>query len=157
MSRILPRLSGAHRTAFIAAARSLLGVRYRHQGRTARGVDCVGLCIYGLAQIGIQCEDMFGYDTRPDGVTLQANVEKHLGPPTDNWKPGDIVLFRWHEKNGTVYSNHVGILSGVTPYSPKRWTLLHSYGPEKRVTEHTLAAPWDRRVVAVYSLAGEAA
>ena len=154
MERLLPRLSGADRTAFLAAARSLVGTRYRHQGRSVRGVDCVGLPILALSQMGIQCEDLFGYDSRPDGVTLQANVEKHLGAPVSQWQAGDIVLMRWFERGETVYANHVGIL-GVAPYG-NRWTLIHSHLADKRVVEHALAAPWDRRVFAVYSLTGAA-
>lgn len=151
MTRILPRLSGADRTAFIAAARSLVGAPYRHQGRSARGVDCVGLPIYALAQIGVQCEDLFGYSARPDGVTLQANVEKHLGAPVKSWRPGDIVLMRWHERGSTVYCNHVGILGT----HGGRWTLIHALHAEKRVVEHSLEGHWPRRVHCVYSLAGE--
>lgn len=160
MERILPRLSGVDRTAFIAAARSLLGKPFVHKGRTERGVDCVGLCVYGLAQIGVACEDLADYSMSPDGVTLQQKVEAHLGPPTDNWQPGDIVLMRWYEHGNTVYCNHVGIL-GVAPYG-NFWTLIHSHreslrrrGQENRVKEVRLAKPWDSRVFAVYSLTGD--
>jgi cell wall-associated NlpC family hydrolase len=152
MERLLPRLSAEQRTAFLAAVRSLVGTRYRHQGRTARGVDCVGLPVYALQQIGVACEDLFGYSPRPDGLTLQANVEKHLGPPTDKWKPGDIVLMRWYERGDTVYCNHVGVLG----MHANRWTLIHAYAQLKRVTEHSLAGHWPRRVYAVYSLGGDA-
>lgn len=159
MERILPRLSGADRTAFIAAARSLLGVPFKHKGRTAAGVDCVGLCVYALKQIGHDCEDLADYSMSPDGVTLQQKVEAHLGPPTKNWQPGDIVLMRWHESD-KVYCNHVGIL-GLAPYG-RVWTLIHSHresarrkGEENRVKEVRLAEPWGRRVFAVYSLTGD--
>jgi len=151
MDRLLPRLSDADRTAFIAAARSYLGVRYRHQGRSERGVDCVGLPILALRAIGHECEDLFGYSPTPDGSTLQANVEKHLGPPVERWTPGDIVLMRWYERD-KVYCNHVGILAAA-PYG-NRWTLLHSHSLEKRVVEHALDGHWLRRVFAVYSLTG---
>lgn len=161
MTRLIPRLSGADRAAFIAAARSLMGAPFKHKGRDASGVDCVGLCVYALKQLGIECDDLANYSPDPDGVTLRQKVEQHLGPAIKQWRPGDIVLMRWHEnaRSRTVYCNHVGIL-GVAPYGPV-WTLIHSHretprrGPENRVKEHALAGAWARRVVSVHSLTGE--
>jgi cell wall-associated NlpC family hydrolase len=44
--------------AIIAAARSWLGVPWRHQGRTRQGVDCAGLVV--LVGRGLGLDD---YDT----------------------------------------------------------------------------------------------
>jgi cell wall-associated NlpC family hydrolase len=153
MTRILP--TDLDRSAFIAAARSLDGMKFRPQARGLRGVDCVGLCVFALAQMGIQCEDMQGYSNEPDGKTLRANLEKHLGAPVTQWRAGDIVLMRWYETKRKCWDNHVGIL---TDYPLGGFALLHADGTSgvRRVVEHRLGSPWDRRISAVYSLTGAA-
>jgi len=160
MDRILPILPESIREEVVAHARSFKTsdkgkpARWRHQGRSERGVDCVGLIVCALAKCGVQCEDLADYPPNPDGKTLQLHVEKHLGAPVNYWRPGDIVLFRWYAKDGVDYHNHVGML-GVAPYG-NRWTLIHSFAQEdtKRVTECSLDGHWLRRVAAVYSLTG---
>lgn len=152
--RLLPTLPETVRGEFLASVRSFIGTPYLHQGRSTLGMDCVGVPILALSQIGLQCDDLFGYSSQPDGTTLRENVEKHLGPAVARWKPGDIVLMRWHEnrRGRVVYANHVGVL-GVAPYG-NRWTLIHSFKAEQRVTECSLAGQWARRVLAVFSLTG---
>lgn len=155
MNRILPRLSAEQRTAFIAAARSFRDVPFKRRGRSFRGVDCVGLPVCALAMIGLSANDLRVYSPRPDGVTLRATLVAHLGPPipVPDAQPGDIALMRWHESNGTVWHNHVGIF---TPYHLGGLSLLHAFKPAGRVIEHNIESPWDRRIAEVFSLGGDA-
>lgn len=113
-----------------------------------RGLDCIGLVICAMREVGIEVEDVSGYAREPDGSSLRAGIVARLGEPTRNWKPGDIALMRWQTKVGI--DSHVGILATHNG----EWTLLHAYLKEKRVVEHRLAAEWPGRVSEVFSLTG---
>jgi hypothetical protein len=176
MSRLLPILSPAERAVAVQEARRLLTagkghrkgkpVPWRHQGRTLRGLDCLGVPAWVLGRLGCVPEDATDYSPHPDGERLQATLRHHFGEPIWKlgdrypkwkWRAGDIVLMRWHERlqNGLklVLPNHVGVLTD-TPYEGGGLAVLHSYAAQKEVTEHRLAAPWDRRILEVYSLTG---
>ena len=147
--RSLPRLPEETRAAFLAAARAYLNVRWRHQGRNSRGVDCIGLVAAALNDCGIAGDDVRNYEREPDGVRLRQGLTERFGEPVLQWRPGDVVLMRWATSGGL--ESHVGILS----QHGDAWTLLHAYAREKRVVEHRLAGEWMRRVTDVFSLTGE--
>lgn len=140
-------------------------VRYRHRGRSLKGVDCIGLPMYLLTQIGVDGEDVDGYSAIPDGELLRESLRERLGEPISPWeaRPGDIPLMRWYETKERNWLNHVGILTRL-PYAvpnPKhpleRFALLHSFKEPAntgRVMEHRIDAKWCRRIVEVYSLTG---
>lgn len=177
MSRIIPILSPPERAVAIQEARGLLTaskrkgeagkpVRWRHQGRTLRGLDCLGVPIWVLGRLGVVPEDAADYSPNPDGVRLEDALLRHFGEPIwrlGNERPrwriraGDIVLMRWTERvqdgKKIVLPNHVGMLTPL-PYDPEGLAVLHCYAAQKTIVEHRLAAPWDRRILAVYSLTG---
>lgn len=153
--RSVAPLSDDERTGFIAAVRAFLTakdggpVRYRHRGRDYRGVDCIGLCVAGMQAIGRDVNDLRVYSPRPDGHTLRDALIAHLGQPLplSEAQPGDIALMRWSESHGVQWFNHVGV---VTSHPLGYLSLVHSYGPNQRVVEHGIQAPWDDRIVEVY-------
>lgn len=149
MPRSLPILPESKRAEMVAAARSLVGVRWRHQGRSVRGVDCLGAVAVCLSAIGVEGEDERNYEREPDGVRLYAGLSARLGEPVQRWRVGDIALMRWATSNGL--HSHVGILAQHNG----QWTLIHAYAREKRVVEHRLAGDWMKRVTDVFSLTGE--
>ena len=51
----------------VAAARSWLGVPWRHQGRTRQGVDCAGLVVLVGRELGLADYDTTAYGRRPEG------------------------------------------------------------------------------------------
>jgi cell wall-associated NlpC family hydrolase len=146
--RSLPRLPEETRAAFLAAARAYVGVRWRHQGRNSRGVDCIGLVAAALKDCGIEGNDDRSYERVPDGIRLRAGLTERFGEPVLQWRPGDVVLMRWATTNGL--ESHVGILATFND----QWTLLHAFAGERRVVEHRLAGEWMRRVADVFSLTG---
>lgn len=156
MVRLIPTLCAAERAAFLSTAQRFLRVPYKHRGRSFKGVDCIGLPMVVLGMLGYRAQDRRDYSPAPDGVTLRASLVAHLGDPIslEQAQPGDIALMRWYESKRVIWFNHVGIL---TPYHLGGFSLLHSYMPNKEVIEHRLGKPWDRRVVEVFSLTGEAA
>jgi len=50
-----------------AAARAWLGIPWRHQGRSARGVDCAGLVVLVARELGLADYDKQTYGRRPEG------------------------------------------------------------------------------------------
>lgn len=156
MARLIAPLSAEERTAFIAAARAFLTagegggrVRFRHRGRSLRGVDCVGLVACGLAAVGRFVEDRATYGRDPVRDGLREVCVAHFGDPVPvaDMQPGDVVLMRWHEQGGAQLFCHVAI---VTEYPLGGLALLHSLASNKEVVEHRLADPWPRRIVEAY-------
>ena len=56
----------------VAEARRWIGVRWRHQGRSRSGVDCIGLCLCAVeAATGTAFSAPATYSRRPAGSALQ--------------------------------------------------------------------------------------
>lgn len=151
MTRLVPPLADAERAAYIAACASLMTagpnggpVPYRHRGRSLRGLDCIGVPIWGLAAVGRQVEDLARYSPRPDGATLERVLREHLGDPVRApLQAGDIPLMRWHERDGVRYFTHVGVLL------PERYTggglvLIHAHRVSGCVVENRFSGPGAR-------------
>lgn len=100
-------MSGADR--FIAHARGMIGVRWRHQGRKPWAVDCVGLVVVSLDAAGWpRVEVGAAYGREPWDDRLRRTLRDHFGEPVEGaWLPGDIALVRWFDGEPT----HVGILA----------------------------------------------
>jgi cell wall-associated NlpC family hydrolase len=141
MTRLIPRLSAAERTAFIAAARSLVDTPFRHRGRTERGIDCLGVVAYALRAVGRVPADERIYNREPEaeGLRLRETLVSHFSNPVGRLVPGCVVLMRWHER-----PNHVAVL-GEYPHGGL--SVIHADAASRRVVEHALDGHWPRRVV----------
>ncbi len=122
---------------FVAAARSYVGVPFRHQGRTRHGVDCIGLVVCAARDIGLTLADRTDYPRDPNGL-LPLEMARQFAP-VESPQAGDILLMRFRGE-----PQHVAILGGAA--------LIHSYASIGRVVEHGLDAKWRRRIVAAYRL-----
>lgn len=142
--RLVEPLSDAERVEFIAAARTMLRVPFRHTGRTERGVDCVGLVAVALAAVGRTVADRRDYGRSPVRDGLREVLVEHFGEPVTEMEPGDVALMRWHMDGEVHLFNHVGI---VTDYPLGGLALLHALHSNREVVEHRLAGPWPRRIV----------
>lgn len=94
----------------VAAARTLLGTPFHHQGRVPGvGVDCAGVLIVVARMCGLKPPtfDVTGYPRVPDGVTLQRLCEEHLDR-ADDMQPGDVALIRWRAADAPP--QHLGIV-----------------------------------------------
>lgn len=144
MSRAIGRLlTVKQREAFIAAAFGYLGVRFRHQGRSLRGVDCAGLVAVGLAAIGRHYDDVPAYSREPQHQGLREAMIANLGEPVSEMQAGDVAMMAF---NGGPPS-HVGI---VTDHPDYKFGLLHAYAINKKVVFHGIDAEWMGRIVEVY-------
>lgn len=118
--------------AFVAAARGFLGAPWVHQGRTERGMDCVGLVVLSMRAIGIDAPLKADYGRLQDYRQARRYLEQfcdRVGSP----EIGDIVLFK------TTQMLHMAIVSEVDGLRPKR--VIQSLGPKSKVVDTGLQFP----------------
>lgn len=121
---------------FVQAARAYTGVRWRHQGRSSLGVDCIGLVILAAHDLGLTDHDQTDYGRIPDGQKLQQELSKHL-IKVDAPQVGDVLLMRFDQN-----PQHVAIKTDLG--------ILHAYAQVRRVVEHRLDDVWASRILATY-------
>lgn len=122
---------------FIESASSYLGTRWIHQGRNRSGVDCVGLVVTALRDIGVEVADLVGYRRVSDGLVFMNHI-RSLTDPSEEIYPGLIGLFR----DGTQPC-HVGIFS-EQPYG---LSLIHAYAPVGKVIEEPFIHRWPQVMI----------
>lgn len=128
---------------YVEAARSYLGVRWRHQGRDRMGVDCVGLLIVAGADLGIEIADKQGYRRSPDKDAFINHIRDN-SVPADAPRPGTFGIFR--DGNQPC---HVGIFAEMHG----EVSLIHAYVGTGVVMEEVFAHDWPRRLIEVRALA----
>lgn len=128
----------------VAAARAWVGAPYRHQGRSRMGVDCIGLVIVVVKELGLLPPEQppSNYTRRPRDGELEAYVARHC-IPIENPEAGCMVLMRWAPR---APASHVGIL---TPDN-----LIHAYGGNAKVVEHGFRSKWPARVHSFWRFVG---
>jgi cell wall-associated NlpC family hydrolase len=126
----------------IAAARSAIGIPFRHQGRTERGLDCAGLIIHVAKKLEIVYVDSDGYARQPSGGLLESMLDAQpcLERVAD-MQAGDVLLMRFAGE-----PQHLGIFTGQN--------IIHSWAQPGKVCEHGFIAPWPKRVVRIYRFKG---
>ncbi len=116
----------------IERARALIGTRFRPQGRTAEGLDCVGLVALAL-------------DLRapPRDYALRGGSARRLSDalgaagltPAERMVPGDVLVLA--PGAGQL---HLGLFTGTG--------LVHADASLRRVVERPLPLPW--RVLGIW-------
>lgn len=144
MRAIGPLFTAQELAAFVASARSCLGVPFRHQGRSRRGLDCAGLFAFAVSDIGKPYYNVEAYSREPNNNGLRLAVVANLGPaiPRDQMRHGDIALMTFANE-----PCHVGI---ITDYPLGGFALLHTFAQVKKVVEHRMDQEWLDRIVEVY-------
>ena len=122
------------------AALEYLDTPFIHQGRVkGAGIDCAGLIVCVLRDVGINVPDVPAYSRMPHGV-LQPILEQHCRK-TSTPKPGDIYLFKvLHEPQHLAFATTYG--------------MIHAWQPAKKVVHHRFDKHWNtpKRLVAAYCL-----
>lgn len=132
------------RAAMLAAARGMVGWRWRHQGRTERGVDCVGLVMLSARAAGFTVEEVTGYSRRALGAGFLEHFRPRMrGVTLPEGRPGDVLVF-----TETVYPCHCGVLAD----GPAGAMVIHADGRRGRVIEEPLAGDLRRRLAFVFRL-----
>lgn len=135
------------RNDIVEEARTWIGTRWRHQGRTREGVDCAGLVIMVGKDLGLTEYDYTAYRRRPDHTKF---IEYFLAGggirvPIKDVQPGNMLLFTEY-----AYPCHTSIVSeqnGVLH-------IIHSHLPRKKVVEEPLIEPWLSKRVAAFAYPG---
>ncbi len=125
------------RAQIVEEARSWIGVRWRHQGRTrVHGIDCIGLVArvgeaFGMVDMATVPND---YGRRTECYDFLIPFQQHMERiPLKEAKEGDVVILREH-----AYPCHCGILGS----RDGDLTLIHAYLPRHQVMEERYSAAW---------------
>jgi cell wall-associated NlpC family hydrolase len=123
-------------SALAEAARTFIGAKFRHRGRSPKMMDCVGLGLLAYEKCGVTLPDYRLYQPDPikHGPNLTEYVKRALGDPVavepvkySDMQDGDVVVIRYvHEPH------HVAIV-GQHPLG--YLSLIHAHGLYGRVLE----------------------
>lgn len=119
----------------VETARSYLGVRWKHQGRTREGIDCVGLLVLVAHELRLTTYDTRAYSRRPKNTVFLDHFDKAGASrlAIQDATIGDIAIF---EQAG--YPCHAGLLTSNG--------IIHASMPRRKVVEEKL--PGD--IIAAY-------
>lgn len=125
----------------IAAARELLEMPFRHQGRASTGkTDCAGVICHVAESHGLPYVDQTNYPRQPGGSRLESALDDQpclMRVPLSAKQAGDVLLMRFAGD-----PQHLAIFTGKT--------IIHAYETVGKVCEHDLDEAWARRIVRVY-------
>lgn len=127
---------------FIDAARSMLGTKFKHQGRHPKfGLDCAGLAVCSARKCGYPVVDFVAYDRMPLESDFLATLRRNcVEVPPGQERRGDLWLFKF---NGN--SQHVAIQTEENPP-----TMIHAAITHRAVVEHAIDETWRARRAAVF-------
>lgn len=133
--------------AFVAQARSYLGVPWVHQGRTRDGIDCLGLVVESARVSHGSTVDVRDYAAQAQDETMLQLCQQHMDRVWPaQMQVGDIAVIRYANQR------HMAI---ITDYpAPGEFGLLHASSIYGQVVEHRLDAAWRRMILAAFRLRG---
>lgn len=139
------------RDRVVAAALSLEGVRYRHQGRNRGGLDCCGVAFLVGWEAGVLPEgnDFTDYGRLPAAKSVHAELCRRTRlKPLRQARVGDILEFRQVELNWPI---HMGVLYRSEQGRP---ALVHAWAQRRKVVAHDLDQRWLDRCTGVFEYPG---
>lgn len=114
----------------VAAARDLIGAPFRLHGRSARGVDCVGLAAMAYRRAGHGAREPEGYGLRSGNEARAREWLARAGlKPVAEGRPGDVALVR----PGPLQLHLMIVVPGGH---------VHAHAGIGRVVEMPGASPW---------------
>lgn len=126
----------------IENARTWLGVRFVHQGRSRHGVDCLGFVAAMMHELG---SDVF-LDHLPVNYARspQASLTPGLQAVTCEipLQPGALIIVQWAN---TPCPSHAAIYTDTN-------TLIHCNSIHRKVIEHGYRGPWVTRTASIWAL-----
>lgn len=129
----------------VAAARSMLGTPFRHQGRVPGvGLDCAGVLVCDCRELGLPVEDVDGYGRNPFQGLLEQAIRRQpflREVAKADIRPGDVLLMRFYEA-----PQHIAI---ATEHG-----IVHAYENAGKVVEHRLSGFWKARITHVFRFEG---
>lgn len=132
------------RNDIIVEARKWIDTRWVHQGRSEAGIDCAGLLVRVLGDLGLPVEDMQGYRRSPDGVLFREHIFRQTSH-ADGPAPGCIALFR-----ESKHPTHTGFFAE----QEGKLTLIHAYAPVHKVVEEVYTDQFPLQLISVRNIIG---
>lgn len=130
------------RNEIVTKARSHIGTKWRHQGRSPLGLDCAGLVVVVAHELNISDFDCISYGRRSHGRQFVGIMRDHLvEKPAVNPKPGDIGIFAEPK-----YPCHTGIFSmryGVLH-------IIHAHVSRRKVVEEPYEPHWASKITNLF-------
>ena len=118
------------RDRIVSEARSWVGVRFRHQGRTRSwGVDCVGLISVVAWNLGLFKYDYRGYPRDASAMDVEHHLRKAgmRAKPIADALPGDVLLL-----TDRIMPRHMAIYTGgqnaIHAHASARQVVERAYG-----------------------------
>lgn len=132
----------------VEAARSYIGVRYRHRGRSRVGIDCAGLMVLAYRDCGVQTSNFVLYGREPIKDGLVEHTTLSLGQPLPLHTPlqeGDIVILRFDKEPHHMGMIALGNYGGLTAHN-----IIHADGHVGRVVEVRLDTATAKRITHIF-------
>lgn len=132
----------------VTAARSYLGVKWRHRGRSVHGLDCAGLGMLAYRDCGVQLPDFVHYGREPHKDGLVTCMTAALGDPLPSSTPlldGDVLVLRFDRE-----PHHVAIVAAANYGGTDTFNIIHAEGHVGRVIEQRLTPDMLARVTHHY-------
>jgi len=135
--------------AIIEEARSYLKTKWRHQGRSRAGIDCIGLVIEVAKTVKGWDFDITDYPRQAtDETMLNLCCEHLLMVSKSELQPGDVLVMRFeHQRHAAIVGDY--------PHSSEL-SIIHAYSPARKVIEQRLDSVWLGRVIGAFRFPGGA-
>jgi cell wall-associated NlpC family hydrolase len=138
------------RADIVKVARSYVGTPYKHQGRSRKGIDCIGLVICVAQEFGVQLIAPNDYAPSPSSnLVLKHADTQGIIIPDKKIALGRIVVMWGMTSQEAQHFAVVGDMNG-------RFTMIHAFSKRGMVVEHSWDNFWIRRIMKVYELPGTA-
>ena len=122
----------ATRAEFVRVVQSYVGTPYRKRGRSpGRGLDCPGVGICGLGELGVSVEDEAHYPDLPDGRLTLILSERLIAIGLGELRPGDVAEAFYPRAERPSHIVFIGERRGVM-------TAIHASAQAREVVEHRL-------------------
>lgn len=133
--------------ALIVQARALVGVPWRHQGRTTVGVDCIGLISLSMSSAGVDLQKLLGIQDRrtygrsahPELLKMVRDCCESIRQPID----GCLLVMKFP---GERYPQHFGIYANGN--------IIHADSRQGQVIEHGYRGIWKRSEHSLWKIPG---
>lgn len=127
----------------VAVARSMLGVRWVHQGRSRQGIDCIGLPVLVRRELGLATLDVADYARMATSEAMIAYCRLHMQELSiEQLAPGDLLILRFDP------NRHMAL---VGDYPLGGLSLIHAYSmAPRRVVEHRFDDVWRSRLLGAF-------
>jgi|WetSurSiteA1Bulk_404760.scaffolds.fasta_scaffold00619_4 cell wall-associated NlpC family hydrolase len=124
---------------YLKEVRKYVGTPFLHQGRDKNGMDCIGIIVVPLNEVGFFKYDNTNYKRYGLGGEIIQILSKHcyeIDWPNEELKAGDILMFSRQK------SQHLAIYTGST--------IIHANNFVGKVVEHDLDEKWTNLITKVF-------